>query len=445
MAIDADTNQSEEDKMEIDPADVEIIAIDETPIDHEVMIQTILRELVQSTRGSEERTTRDREEHTPEQKAANDRRLEIGIDAISKLLIEFKTASGVRINQIEFIDFEKENGLYVCRLDGNRKVFERIEHAVRTDTIDDLMMTSDEIKSILDMVSRVCLTRVNAEKFDSIEGYRNNVKNVLRRGMYMRMKNLHGLALMADLQTQDERNEYRAYISRVVVELYLVCDVFCVLTVPHKNIEEFRYFLQRDSDYRSYPLIRTPDDLNRMSDIIYYHSLDSNMMVDKKCEEDGRRIEKDCRCRHQSFMPNNSISALVSSNNLGTDTIFDRLVRKLGDSRLADIDQIDLIKNVVNQKEKTTDPFEKKGEHYTQLKALVTSLSATHSTERIKIQNKIGRSYQPIQKDVHRSKSTKSRKQREYHRNYAGHNFNIRRQKGNLNRTADSDTQWRSR
>ena len=380
----------------------------------------------------------------------------------SDILIEYKTASGVRVNQIEFIQFEKMDGLNACEMYDDFDLLERIEDAILNNNVSELVVSFDDVTRFMDLISRVCLTRLVAEKFDSIESYRNNIKNVFRRGIYMRMKNLAGL--MALTRSHTFVLSVDRVIAEAVVNLYLVFDVFCVITNPHQNVEEFRYFLQRDSDISNREDIRTLEDLYRLSDIIFYHSLDSKMRVEgaEFGDSDTKAVEKNCRCRYQSFVPESSLSKHIERKSVSPENIFRSLITEMDKVAVANIDHIDLIKGVIDiQLTQGASYHSIDSSHLTQLKSLVDY--ASQSDER-KTREKIEKeewdskmrhldlmSTKNRRGKVHKSGKYPNQKhhtglnRRQNYQNYPGHNFNVRRQRERIRtvKNADTDKHWR--
>jgi hypothetical protein len=417
------------------PETVEAIALDQTVIDHDKLLRLIMEGLIRHVADDE----MDDEMDVDNDDELN-ARINVGIEATSILLTEYKTAAGVRTNQIESIQFEKESGIYTCRIDDNDiSIFQRIEESIVSNSIENLRISEIEVDRFLDMVSRVCLSRVTQGRFDTIDDYRNNIKNVFRRGINMRTKNIRGcLTISQSMHASD----YLLQIKEAVVDLYLVFDIFCSLTIPHESIEEFRYFLHRDSDFRNHTLICNLNELNRASDIIYYHSLDSKMVIETDDLNPNARVEKKCRCRHESFMHPSSLASRIGRGELDPETVFNLITGEMQREKTVNIGQIDLIKNRLSQKPEIETAY---SDH---LKSLVSNkvIDACEDTKSIKIPIKVYDTNVDSHRMKNRSpKNNRQHKRSDHHRNYPGHNYNVRRQKANLTRSADTDRHWRSR
>jgi hypothetical protein len=391
--------------------------------------------------------------HSNHCKQVTNDRLKRGAEATAKLLTEYKNASGVRNNQIEFLQFRRnDDGLYDCEVtENNIALFEKIEEYILSDS--SFNLNTAEIDTFLDMVSRVVISRVIDSEFNRIENFRNNIINVYRRGIYTRMKNVKGYLLLGDILSIDMYNKHIRY---AIIDLYLVFDVFCALSSPYISTSEFRYFLQKNSDYRNTELINSIHDLYRMTDVIYYHSLDSNMKVD---HGDGpQSLRKHCRCRYTSFMPVNSLSRLIEAKKLERNDVFITLSGILTKNIEVDINQIELI-------ERALDSGSLDEKYRDVLISLVNNRNKNQNNIDKNKQTRLDNSFVKVKKKQKNYKYPNRRNEpkniRKFDRNYPNHNFNAREQKtqskkantsNGYNRcnsaktkTAETDMHWRKR
>lgn len=252
------------------------------------------------------------------------------------MLVLYKNVSRVKVNQIEFLQFTKLDGMDDCKVtEDDIRLLCKLERCVYDSNYDKSAteaFTYGEICRLFDMIGRCMITRIIEPAFDNIPDFRSNIMNVFRRGMYHSMKNVmsyvehtHRIAHTNASAAIDDYN-----LTESIIKIYMINDIFYTLSTPHRDIVEFRYFLSKNSDLSgSTHGINSQGELNRLTDIIYYHSIDSKIV--QQIEEFSIAIlEKKCRCRLKSYdIQSTAISNITNCDPSYQKHVFDKLATRI--------------------------------------------------------------------------------------------------------------------
>jgi hypothetical protein len=193
--------------------------------------------------------------------------------------------------------------------------------------------TYGEICRLFDMVGRCMITRIIGSAYNDIPDFRSNIMNVFRRGMYHSMKNIvsyvEHMHAHINQNTQSSTPIDDPNLIKSIIKIYMIYDIFYTLSTPHRDISEFRYFLSKNSDLSgSTHGITSQGELNRLTDIIYNHSIDSKIV--QQIEEFSIAIlEKKCRCRPKSYDGSTSVSNITNCDPSYQKHVFDKLVTRI--------------------------------------------------------------------------------------------------------------------
>jgi hypothetical protein len=379
-------------------------------------------------------------------------RLEYAIGVTTNMFLEYKNISLNQSNQIEFLQFTKDkDGINECKIDDiDKLIFKKIEHIIDTlltiDQSDTNMILADnltnlsdaDITRLLDMISRVMITREIKEPFNKIDDSKNDITYIFRKGIYQKMKNIKEFVSYASLLSDKSVLEYDTNIKKSISDLYTCFDVFCSMSESISSTKKFRYDLQKNLDFNKNNSVNSIDELFRLTDVIYYHSLDSNITVNM--EEGKITFPKYCKCRSDSFMPNQSITKSVGEHVFQKYYIFTKLQESLDNKKMKYISQLELIRSsfdngLLNNNQK----------HY-----LRNILVDNHSNNNMFSDEVVSENYS-INTSVQIETNKYICNRPKYNRSTYGKNThlcdnNINRSKSNRkNKTADSDMQWRKK
>jgi len=259
-------------------------------------------------------------------------RIDRSIIAVADMLMLYKNVSRVKVNQIEFLQFAKSDGIDDCKVtDDDIQLLFKLEACVYALEHDGTRMefTYSEICRLFDTIGRCMITRVIGPSFNDIPDFRSNIMNVFRRGVYHSMKNIMSYVEHMRQNIQANTAIDDPNLTKSIIKIYIIYDIFYTLSTPHPDISEFRYFLSKNSDLSgSTHGITSQGELNRLTDIIYNHSIDSKIV--QQIEEFSIAVlEKKCRCRPKSYDGSTSVSNITNCDPSYQKHVFDKLVARI--------------------------------------------------------------------------------------------------------------------
>lgn len=183
-------------------------------------------------------------------------KLDIYLKSVVDMLIEYKKVSYCKID----LDLE-------CRLSNSKNIFNRIHDSIFG--CNNLNLNPNEIRIFVDCVYRtVVLKKLDlSDNLDNLD----NLDKSFRYGIISKLRNV--LNCLNNMYVRESLYE-------LIKNIYVVFDVFCALSIDKKCT-------------------------NKQHSIVYYHSMDSNLMNQNK------RYIKSCRCKFINYMPRNSLSSMV--------------------------------------------------------------------------------------------------------------------------------------
>jgi hypothetical protein len=378
-------------------------------------------------------------------------RLEYAINITTKMFLEYKNIPLNQSNRIEFLQFTKDkDGINECNIDEiDKLIFKKVEHiidsnnkfdndSILVDNSEEINLSDADITRLLDMISRVMITRVIKEPFNKIDDIKNDITYIFRKGIYKKMKNIKEFVSYVSLLSDKSVLECDKNIKKSILDLYTCFDVFCSMSESISSTKEFRYDLQKNLDFNKINSINSIDELFRLTDVIYYHSLDSNITVDM--EEGKITFPKYCRCRSDSFMPNQSITKSVGKHVFQKYYVFTKLQEALNNKKMKYISQIELIRSSFDN-----GLLSNNQKHYLRNILVYNNYNVS---DKIVVENYSINTVAQIETSktnkyiCNRPKYNRSN----YPKNTHSYDRNINRSKSNRkNKTADSDMQWRKK
>lgn len=380
-------------------------------------------------------------------------RLESAINITTDMLSEYKNIQVNQYNWIEFLQFEKNyDDIYECEITNRDKIIlqkieKNIDNSLNDDTSTDKIgdtivnktddtifnktdadlsesLSDTDIDRLFDMISRVMITR---KPFNKTSDYKYDIAHIFGKGLYQKMKNIKEFVSFASSLPDRSVLDYDVNIKKSIMNIYLCFDVYCSLSDSILSIKEFRYDLQRNINLKK--ISKPIDELFKLTDLIYYHSLDSNIMIDM--EEGKLTFPKYCSCRSDSFMSNQSITKAVGKHVFQKFYIFAKLFESLNNKQMKYISQIDLIRSAFDN-----DNLSDSQKRY------LHSIVRTNKSDKIEcVSNEY---YQTIIEynnyDIQQNVRQKQPKHNNRY-NFGKHNLYTKTKI----KTADTDMQWRNR
>ena len=168
------------------------------------------------------------------------------LQSAARALQEYKNVSNIRPNQTEFLNLDHD-----CTLNHKkREVIDRMMSTITNPSVE-CVFDIDDLMIAFDLITRALITRVIAKDYNEISNFRNNVQNVFRRAIHMKMHNMMQYMMLVDV-SREEHLEFEsdsiALIQNYVADLFGTFDVFCGLSVSICDEREYLYLLKKNSD-----------------------------------------------------------------------------------------------------------------------------------------------------------------------------------------------------
>lgn len=186
------------------------------------------------------------------------------LQSAARALQEYKNVSNIRPNQIEFLNLDRD-----CTLNHKkREVIDRMMSTITNPSVE-CVFDTDDLMIAFDLITRALITRVIAKDYNEISNFRNNIQNVFRRAIHMKMHNIMQYMMLVDV-SEEEHLEFESdsivLIQNYVADLFGTFDVFCGLSVPICDEREYLYLLKKNSDLSDVTKSADVDDVDGVDD-----------------------------------------------------------------------------------------------------------------------------------------------------------------------------------